>query len=31
MDQDQMEMTFPVELLASCARLKLPIYTISND
>lgn len=31
MDQDQMELEFPPELLAACGRHSLGIYVISND
>jgi hypothetical protein len=31
MDQDQMELEFPPELLAACGRHGLAIYVISND
>ncbi len=31
MDQDQMELEFPPELLAACGRHGLGIYVISND
>jgi len=31
MDQDQMELEFPPELLAACGRHGLGIYLISND
>lgn len=31
MDQDQMELDFPPELLAACGRHSLGVYVISND
>ena len=31
MDQDQMELEFPQEILAACARHGLGVYLISND
>jgi hypothetical protein len=31
MDQDQMELEFPPEILAACARHDLGVYVISND
>lgn len=31
MDQNQMELTFPPELLAACGRHGLGVYVISND
>ena len=31
MDQDQMELEFPPELLAACGRHALGVYVISND
>jgi len=31
MDQDQMELEFPPELLAACGRHGLSVYVISND
>lgn len=31
MDQDQMELEFPAELLIACGRHKLGVYVISND
>ncbi len=31
MDQDQMELELPPELLAACSRHGLPVYIISND
>jgi hypothetical protein len=31
MDQDQMELAFPPELLAACGRHNIGVYTISND
>jgi len=31
MDQDQMELEFPPELLAACGRHGLGVYVISND
>jgi hypothetical protein len=31
MDQDQMDVELPVELLAGCARAGLPMFLISND
>lgn len=31
MDQDQMELAFPAELLAACGRHGLGMYIISND
>src|SRR5690606_23294164 len=31
MDQDQMELEFPPELLAACSRHNLGVYVISND
>lgn len=31
MDQDQMELEFPPELLAACVRHGLGVYVISND
>jgi hypothetical protein len=31
MDQDQMELEFPPEILAACAQHGLGVYMISND
>jgi hypothetical protein len=31
MDQDQMELQFPPELLAACGRHSIDVYVISND
>jgi len=31
MDQDQMKLEFPPELLAACGRHGLGVYVLSND